>query len=186
MKIQQIKSIVFISFLASLSLKAADVVPILSKRLQAGNQISKIIQLDGTNHNVSIDGKYTFNKESKFVESIISFEMTTKHEAVWKNALKSKFKLSVAESAKTIVFSGSESNYVAFDGWTVLVDHKVKFDESSKIYKIDFWALIVRGYISNPVMVKNSIRFPEKDFSKTIKIEDNDSLSVYLGSIEIK
>lgn len=177
--------ITLISVFSSFCLRAEEPLPILSKRLQTGNQLSDLIKLGGIDNSVNVDGKYTYDKKSKFIESVVSFKISNQQEKGWSNALKSKFQLTVAKSAQEIVFGGSESKYTNFNGWTVLVDHSAKFNKATKTYEIAFWALVVRGDLKDPEKIKNMIKLPEKKSGKPIIVDSNDAVAVYLGSISI-
>ncbi|MGL5020215.1 MAG: hypothetical protein ACRDBP_18915 [Luteolibacter sp.] len=158
----------------------------LSLELVNGNQLSQIEKFDGVDYNIHIDGKFSVDDKSKFIVSEVSVLILSQEEANWKNSLKSKFQVNLPKHKSEVVLTGSQSNFIKYDGWSVAATHTAKYDENTKNHVVSFWIFLVRGELDGPEKLKEFVPFPEKEGSKIIEIGKHKSLAVFLGNVTTK
>jgi hypothetical protein len=158
----------------------------LSKGLENGNQLSKIEKFDGADYNIHIDGKFSIDDQSKFIESTVSIGILSHEKADWKNSLKSKFQVHILKPKLEVALTGAQSNFIKYDGWSVVAMHTTKYDETTKSHVISFWIVLIRGELNGPEEIKDFVPFPEKEGNKILEIESKKSLAVFLGDVTIK
>lgn len=158
----------------------------LSTGLKNGNQLSKIEKFNGVNYNIHIDGKFSVDDQSKFTESTVSVVILSHEREDWKNSLKSKFQVHLSKPKLEITLTGSQSNFIKYDGWSVVAMHTTKYHETTKSHVISFWIILIRGELNGPEEIRNFITFPEKEGNKILEINGNKSLAVFLGNAAIE